>query len=130
MKDVLGMLDSGRDFLRVVKTLDDVERDLEWDQLGGLVDDVVGAVEDQVPEDRSHDKVERVVDGIQDRLPAGEGHEDRVRETDEHGGDPASLKIILINYQYAIRHENKNIGREVLSNTQNYLSNYSRRCLI
>lgn len=105
MKDVLGMLDSGRDFLRVVKTLDDVERDLEWDQLGGLVDDVIGAVEYQVPEDRSHDKVEGVVDGIQDRLPAGEGHEDRVRETDEHSRDPASLKIILINYQYVIRVE-------------------------
>jgi hypothetical protein len=28
-----------------------------------------------------------------------------VRETDEHSRDPASLKIILINYQYVIRVE-------------------------
>ena len=93
MKDVLGMLHSGGDLLGVVEALDDVERDLEGDQLGGLVDDVVGAVEDEVPQDGGHDQVERVVDGVQDGLAAGEGHEDGVREADEHGRDPAGLEI-------------------------------------
>ena len=49
MEDVFGMLDSGRNLLGVVEALDDVERDPEWHQLGRLVHDVIGAVEEQVP---------------------------------------------------------------------------------
>ena len=50
MEYVFGMLHTGSNLLGVVETLDDVEWDPEWHQLGRLVHNVIGAVEEQVPQ--------------------------------------------------------------------------------
>ncbi len=50
MEDMFCVFDTSGNLLWVVKTLDDVERDPEGHKLGSLVDNVVGTVEDQVPE--------------------------------------------------------------------------------
>ena len=55
MEDVFGVFDTGGNFLGVVEALDDVEWDSEGHQLGGLVNNVVRAVEDQVPENSGDD---------------------------------------------------------------------------
>ena len=55
MEDVFGVFDTGGNFLGVVEALDDVEGDSEGHQLRGLVDDVIGTVEDQVPENSGDD---------------------------------------------------------------------------
>ena len=47
---MFGMLHSGSNLLGVVEALDYVEWDPEWHQLGRLVHDVIGAVEEQVPQ--------------------------------------------------------------------------------
>ena len=82
---MLGVFDAGSNLLGVVEALDDVERNPERHQLRGLVDDIVGAVEDQVPQDRGNDDAERFFEGVQDGLATSEGHEDGVSEADEHG---------------------------------------------
>ena len=55
VEDVFGVFDTGGNFLGVVEALDDVEWDSEGHQLGGLVNNVVRAVEDQVPENSGDD---------------------------------------------------------------------------
>ena len=50
VEDMFGMLHTGSNLLGVVEALDDVEWDSEWHQLGRLVHNVIGAVEEQVPQ--------------------------------------------------------------------------------
>lgn len=97
--DVLGVLDAGHEFLGIVETFHEVERDLGGLFRGQAVEQVTGAVEHEVPQHGGDEKSKGIVcEGAQDGLAAEGGNKQTSGEAHEHGGDITSLEDKLETY--------------------------------